>query len=124
MRKRTLGALAAIPLASGLGGALLGPASLPGNTGPLAPDVESEYRYTHAMYAAAAPLIWSTIPRVERQGALVRGIAGALFVGGAIRLLAWQKAGKPQPALIGAAALELVGAPVLVAWQRKVAARA
>ena len=119
----TLGAFAAIPLASGLAGALLGPASLPGTEGPLAPDVESEYRYTHLMYAAAAPLIWSTIPRVEREGALLRGISGALFLGGAVRLLAWQKAGKPQPALVGAAALELLGAPVLAAWQHRVATR-
>jgi hypothetical protein len=120
----TLGVLSAIPLASGLGGALLGPASLPGNTGPLAPDVENEYRYTHAVYAAVAPLIWSAIPRVERSGGLVQGVSGALFVGGLVRLLAWQKAGKPQPALVAGAALELLGTPVLVAWQRRVARRA
>jgi hypothetical protein len=119
----TLGALAAIPLASGLAGALLGPASLPGTRGPLPADVENEYRYTHAVYAAAAPLIWSTLPRVEQQGPLLRGICGALVLGGATRLLAWRTAGKPHPALVGAAALELLGAPVLVAWQKRVAAR-
>ncbi len=119
----TLGALAAIPLASGLAGALLGPSSLPGG-GPASPDVESEYRYTHAMYAAAAPLIWAAVPRVERNAAVVRGVSGALFLGGAVRLLAWRTAGRPHPALVGATALELLGTPVLVAWQHRVARRA
>ncbi|MGY2127718.1 DUF4345 domain-containing protein [Blastococcus sp. SYSU DS0617] len=119
----TLGALAAIPLASGLAGALVGPASLPGG-GAAAPDVESEYRYTHAIYAAAAPLIWSALPRIEQRGALVRGVSGALFAGGAARLLAWRRTGRPSPALVGATALELLGTPALVVWQHRVATRA
>ncbi|TFV48912.1 DUF4345 domain-containing protein [Blastococcus sp. TF02A-35] len=120
----TLGAVAAIPFASGLAGALLGPASLPGAGGAVTPEVENEYRYTHAVYAAVGPLVWAALPRIEREGALVRAVSGALFVGGATRLLAWRAAGKPHPALVGAAALELLGTPVLVAWQRRVAARA
>ncbi|MBN1094377.1 DUF4345 domain-containing protein [Blastococcus sp. TML/M2B] len=120
----TLSALAAIPLASGLAGALVGPSSMPGAAGPATPDVESEYRYAHAIYAAAAPLIWSAVPQVERRGALVRGVSGALFAGGVVRLLAWRRTGRPSPALVGAAALELLGTPVLVAWQHRVARRA
>jgi hypothetical protein len=120
----TLGALATIPLASGLAGALLGPASLPGASGPAAPDVESEYRYSHAVYAAAAPLIWSALPRIERRGPLLRGVSGALFLGGAARLLGWRATGRPHPLLLGATALELLGPPVLVAWQHRVATRA
>ncbi|WP_104524290.1 DUF4345 domain-containing protein [Blastococcus atacamensis] len=120
----TMGALAAIPLASGLTGALLGPASLDTTGRPAHPDVESEYRYTHAIYAAVAPLIWSALPRVEREGTLVRVVSGALFLGGAARLLAWRKAGQPHLALVGGAALELLGTPLLVAWQHRVATRA
>lgn len=120
----TLGALAAVPLASGLVGALLGPASLPGATGPASPELESEYRYTHAIYAAAAPLIWSAVPRVERRGVLLRGVSGALFLGGVARLLAWRTTGRPHPVVVGATALELLGTPVLVAWQHRVARRA
>ncbi len=119
----TLGALAAIPLASGLAGALVGPASLPG-AGPATPDVESEYRYSHAIYAATAALIWSAVPRIERQGPLLRGVSGALFLGGSARLLAWRRTGRPHAALLGATALELLGPPVLVAWQHRVATRA
>ncbi|MGY1755184.1 DUF4345 family protein [Blastococcus sp. SYSU D01042] len=119
----TLGALAAIPLASGLAGALLGPASLPGAGGPASAEVESEYRYAHAVYAAAAPLIWSTLPRVEQQGPLLRGVSGALLLGGAARLLAWRRTGRPHPVVLGATALELLGPPALVAWQHRVATR-
>jgi hypothetical protein len=119
----TLAALAAIPLASGLAGALRGPASLPGAGAPATADVESEYRYTHAIYAALAPVIWSAVPTVERQAPLMRAVSGALFAGGLARLLAWQRTGRPAPALVGATALELLGTPVLVAWQRRVATR-
>jgi hypothetical protein len=119
----TLAGLAAIPLASGLAGALLGPGSLPGADGPVSPSVDSEYRYSHAIYAAAAPLIWSAVPQVERKGALLRGVSGALFAGGAVRLLAWRSAGRPHPVVVGATALELLGAPLLVAWQHRVATR-
>jgi hypothetical protein len=120
----TLGALAAIPLASGLAGALLGPASLPGGAdSPVSPSVESEYRYSHAIYAAAAPLIWSAVPQVERKGALLRGVSAALFAGGAVRLLAWRATGRPHPVVVGATALELLGPPALVAWQHRVATR-
>ncbi|WP_137159928.1 DUF4345 domain-containing protein [Blastococcus sp. CCUG 61487] len=120
----TLTALAAIPLASGLAGALRGPASLPGGSGVVSADVESEYRYTHAIYAAVAPLIWSAVPGIERRSTLVRAVSGALFLGGAARVLAWRSAGRPHPALVGATALELLGTPVLVAWQRRVATAA
>jgi hypothetical protein len=120
----TLGALAAIPLASGLAGALAGPGSLPGAGGTVSPEVESEYRYAHAIYAASAPLIWSAVPQVERKGALVRGVSGALFLGGAVRLLAWRRTGRPHPVVLGATALELLGPPLLVAWQHRVAGRA
>ena len=116
----TLGALAAVPFTSGLAGALVGPTSLP-DAGAVSPSVESEYRYAHAIYAAAAPLIWSAVPQIERKGALVRGVSGALFLGGAVRLLAWRSTGRPHPALVGATALELLGPPLLVAWQRRVA---
>ncbi|WP_051515885.1 DUF4345 domain-containing protein [Candidatus Blastococcus massiliensis] len=119
----TLAGLAAIPLASGLAGALLGPASLPGPAEAVSPNVESEYRYSHAIYAAAAPLIWSAVPQVERKGGLLRGVSAALFAGGVVRLLAWRRTGRPHPALVGATALELLGTPALVAWQHRVATR-
>jgi hypothetical protein len=119
----TLVALATVPLASGLMGALRGPESLPGADGPVSPSVDSEYRYAHAIYAATAPLIWSAVPRVEQRGALVRGVSAALFLGGVARLVGWRAMGRPHPVVVGATALELLGTPALVVWQRRVARR-
>ena len=119
----TLAALAAIPFASGLAGMLLGPAALPGTDGPMPPDVESEYRYTHAMWFAAAPLIWASVPRIERRTTVLRAVSGTVFLGGLARALAWRTSGRPHPVLVGATALELVGMPVLAAWQHRVATR-
>ena len=116
-----LGTLAAIPFASGLAGMVAGPRALPGRNGPVTANLESEYRYTHAMWFAAAPVIWSAVPRIERETAVVRAVSGTVFLGGLARLLAWRSTGRPHPLLVGATALELIGMPALVAWQRRVA---
>ena len=63
----TLGVLSAIPFASGLAGMLGGPAALPGERSTVGPTVDNEYRFAHAFWFAAAPAIWSVLPRVERD---------------------------------------------------------
>jgi hypothetical protein len=116
-----VGTLAAFPFASGLAGMLAGPRSLPGSHGPVSATVDSEYRYTHAMYFAAAPVLWATVPRVERHTTALRAVAGGIFLGGLVRLLSWRSVGRPHPAIVGAAALEVLGVPALLAWQHRVA---
>jgi hypothetical protein len=100
---------------------LVGPRSLPGSHGPVSATLDSEYRYTHAMYFAAAPVLWATVPRVERQTTALRVVAGGIFLGGLVRLLSWREVGRPHPAVLGAAGLEILGVPVLLAWQHRVA---
>ena len=119
----TLGTLACIPFASGLAGMLVGPRSLPGDASRVEPSLDNEYRYAHAIWFAAAPVIWSTLPQVERQGPVLRAVSATVFLGGLARSLSWRKAGRPHPVLVGATALEL-GIPVLAVWQARVAARA
>jgi Domain of unknown function (DUF4345) len=116
-----LGTLAAIPFASGLAGVLVGPRALPGENAAVTASVDSEYRYTHAMWFTAGPILWSVLPRIERETAVLRVVSGAVFIGGLARLVSWRSAGRPHPALIGATALELAGIPALVAWQHRVA---
>ena len=116
-----LGTLSVIPFASGAAGVLVGPRALPGVDAPVPRAVDSEYRYTHAVYLTAAPVLWRALPRIEREAAAVQAVSAAIFLGGVARLVSWRASGRPHPVLVGATALELAGTPVLVAWQRRVA---
>jgi hypothetical protein len=116
-----LGTLSAIPFATGLAGVLVGPGALPGNNTPVTANVDSAYRYGHGLWFTAAPILWSSLPGIERQTTLLRVVGAAIFVGGLGRVAAWRSTGRPDPVLIGATALELVGVPALMAWQHRVA---
>lgn len=69
-------------------------------------------------------MIWAAVPRVERETTVLRAVSGTVFLGGVARVLAWREEGRPHPLFVGATALELVGMPVLAAWQHRVATRA
>lgn len=116
----TLGALSAIPLLSGGAGLLLGPRAVPGVPDRVGPSLDSEYRVTNAFFLAAAPVVWASIPTVERATTPLRLVAAAGFVGGVGRVLSWRALGRPHPVFVAATVLELVGMPVLAAWQEQV----
>lgn len=71
-----------------------------------------------------ARFVWSQLTRVASDSAVLPLTLGTVFVGGLARLRSWQQRGRPHPIYVGAIALELVGMPILLAWQRKVVARA
>jgi hypothetical protein len=119
-----LGTLSAIPAASAAAGMWRGPDSVPGDHAVLTPSVDSEYRFTNAFWFAAAPVIWSSLPRIEDNGRILRRLSAVIVLGGLARVRSWRVTGRPHPSFIGATALELVGVPALVAWQDLVARRA
>jgi hypothetical protein len=117
----TLGTVAAIPFLSGLNGMISGPTALPGQSGEVSATLDSEYRFVNAFWLAAAPLVWASVPRVERRGDVLRPVLGVVFAGGIGRLLSIRKKGRPHPTMLAALGIELAGIPVLLAWQAVVA---
>lgn len=119
----TLGVLAAIPVASAAGEILRGPQGVPGGSPDVTPTVDSSLRYANAFKFAVGPVIWSQLRRVENSAAV--SFAGATIAfGGLARLRSWQQRGRPHPITVGAIALETIGVPILLAWQRRLSAKA
>lgn len=116
----TLGAMTAIPFASGLAAIIGGPESLPG-AGEVGATVDSEYRFINTYWLAIAPIGWACLPKVEERTAIVQGVLGIAFAGGLARLLSLRAKGRPHPMLLGALGLELGVVPALMVWQAAVA---
>ena len=119
----TLGVLAAIPVASATGEILRGPQGVPGGSREVIPTVDSSLRYANVFKFAVGPVIWSQLGRVERSPALSFAVA-TIATGGLARLRSWQQRGRPHPITVAAIALEIIGGPLLLAWQRHLSAKA
>ena len=114
----TLGVLAAIPVASAAGEILRGPQGVPGGSPDVIPTVDSSLRYANVFKFAVGPVIWSQLRHIE-QSLAVSFAAATIAFGGLARLRSWQQRGRPHPITVGATALETIGVPILLAWQRR-----
>jgi uncharacterized protein DUF4345 len=65
-------------------------------------------------------LLW-LIPSIERQTVPFRMIWGAIFVGGIGRVLSIVLAGTPPAPFVFFTLLEILGAPLFIYWQHRVA---
>jgi hypothetical protein len=119
-----LGVLATIPVATGSADILAGPGVLPGGSSNTTPSLDSAFRFSSAFWLAVGPVVWSQLTRVASDSPVLPLTLGTVFVGGVARLRSWQQRGRPHPVFVGAIAIELIGMPIVFAWQRKVVARA
>lgn len=83
--------------------------------------VESELRFYAAFYVAYGIAVLSTAPRADRATGPVRALAGSLFLAGLGRARGWRSVGRPHRMQQGLLIAELLGPPVITAWQAAVA---
>jgi hypothetical protein len=114
--------LGIIPVATGLIGlrGLEDPLYAPVTT-PHAILLDTNLRFFSGLWLGLGVALLWLIPSIERQTVLFRAIWGAIFVGGIGRLLSMVMAGTPPAPFVFFTLLEIVGAPLFIYWQHRVA---
>jgi hypothetical protein len=126
MSKRALqivmGLLALIPVATGLVGlsGLHDPLYVRFGVVPNVP-LDSNLRFYSGVWLGVGIAIYAILKRIGQHGTLFRALWGMIFLGGIGRLFSWISAGAPPAPFIGVIVLELVGAPLFIWWQHRVA---
>lgn len=118
-----LGILAFIPMASAAVEILRGPKAVPGGSPDVVPTVDSALRYASVFKFASGVAILRDLRHVERSSTAAFALS-TITVGGLVRLISWRQRGRPHPAIVGAIALEAIGAPMLLSWQRSISGKA
>jgi uncharacterized protein YjeT (DUF2065 family) len=88
---------------------------------PALPVLDSNLRFFGGVWLGLGIAILWLVPRIETETVLFRAIWGAIFLGGAGRLLSILLVGTPPIPFVGFTALELIGAPLFIYWQHLVA---
>jgi len=83
--------------------------------------LDSNLRFFGGVWLGLGIAILWLVPRIETETVLFRAIWGAIFLGGAGRLLSILLVGTPPVPFVGFTALELIGAPLFIYWQHRVA---
>lgn len=108
--------LGSVAIVAGLGTAVLGVDSVVG-AGEVSPTVDSEMRFYAVWYVGAGALLLWSARNLERAGALIRGLAGLLFLAGLSRGLSWVTVGEPHALSKTLMVIELVLPFLIVPWQ-------
>ena len=88
---------------------------------PALPVLDSNLRFFGGLwFGLGLGLLW-LVPRIESEDVLYRVVWAGIFLGGIGRLLSMIMVGLPPLPFVGFTALELIGAPLFVYWQHRVA---
>ncbi len=116
----------ALPFVTGLGDVLTGVSPLIAAGARIAPatatdpTLVSQVAFWGAIWFGYGIALWWAAGDVRGRAVPVRIALAVLFLGGLARAFAWARYGTPAVPLIGAAALELVGSPLVWIWHRRV----
>ncbi|MCC8936337.1 DUF4345 domain-containing protein [Bradyrhizobium ivorense] len=91
---------------------------------PALPVLDSNLRFFGGFWLGLGLALLWLVPRIESQSVLFRAVWGGIFLGGVGRLLSILLIGAPPIPFIGFTALELIGAPLFIWWQHRVATAA
>lgn len=83
--------------------------------------LDGNLRFLSGVWLGLGLAVFWLIPRIETQTILFRVLWGMIFLGGVGRLLSMLFVGWPPPPFIAFTVLEIVGAPLFVWWQARVA---
>jgi hypothetical protein len=98
----------------GLSDPIYASANLPANA-----LLDSNLRFLSGVWLGLGLAVFWLIPRIETQTVLFRVLWGMIFLGGIGRLLSMLFLGWPPIPFIAFTVLEIVGAPIFVAWQAR-----
>ncbi len=88
---------------------------------PALPVLDSNLRFFGGLwFGLGLALLW-LVPRIESESVLYRVVWAGIFLGGIGRLLSIVMVGAPPLPFVGFTLLELIGAPLFVYWQHRVA---
>ena len=87
---------------------------------PRSPLLDSNLRFFGGVWLGLGLAMLYLVPSIERQTVLFRVLWGAVFLGGIGRALSSAFVGLPPLPFIGFTALEIIGAPLFVFWQKQV----
>ena len=83
--------------------------------------LDTNLRFFSGVWVGAGLALWWLIPRIERETALFRVLWGMIFIGGIGRLLSMIMLAWPPIPFVAFTAIEIVGAPLFIWWQSRVA---
>jgi hypothetical protein len=112
----TVTLLALVPILAGLTGILFGLDLLDAHAG-LSRTGDSHLRYLSGVLLAIGLGFWSTVPRIEAQGARFRLLTALVLTGGLARLYALALLGLPAAGMVGGLVMELLVTPGLACWR-------
>lgn len=113
--------LGLVPVVTGLSGLLGLDDPLYADAATHLPVLDSNLRFFSGVWLGVGLGVLWLVPRIERETAMFRLLWGAIFLGGVGRVLSMVFAGSPPVPFVGFTALEVIGAPLFVWWQARVA---